>query len=938
MRSNADLIYRLLNRDYPETFSAYRPHTPDFHDVVHSQLPEGWKIERGDIWFYCGCSRTVAPLQGWKIHVSATSQNCRDVLEKVTAALFNHDDVSFKFAVDRSLLSLLNSKSWPRGGAGKFITIYPADSQRFAELIEEIYRVTAGMQGPYILSDQRYKDSQVVFYRYGGIRKHSTLGATGEKIHLLQSPDGDSIPDQRLAFPTLPAWEKPFLPADGRAKEPVESSANAEENSANAEEGGADKTDRKLTLSNGRFEIETAVSFSNAGGVYRAHDHHTGRKVVVKEARPHVNASADGYDAVELLKKEYRLLVAIADTHVAPQPVALFQEWEHWFLVEEFIEGTPMSRHSASSNILLRTRKTQSECDEWCAVFAGLCADLLRIVKVLHQRNIVFADLSPSNLIITAGGQELKVIDFEGAHQPGFDRAVNIYTPGFVSRHRLAGGPATPEDDYYSAGAVLFSYLLPVNGLLHLNPEARRKILASVRKDIHLPVSIVDLINDLMDHRAPFVNRPACAPVVDVPQSHSTDAPVPSALDYNSVVHDVARHLNGIADYRRKDRLYPADPQVFATNPLSLAYGATGVAYALHKTTGRISQSAIEWILQHQVTPGEYTPGLYLGMSGIAWSLLEMGITDKAEEIFRMALEHPLAYKTPDLFHGIAGWGMTALRFFLKTGKEIYLEQARKAGKELMQSGTQTDKGYCWHSSGQNPVGLAHGSSGIALFFLYLYLATNHERYLAIGLQALDFDLATAVRTRDEGLSWGKTAGSVSPLFPYWRFGSAGVGVVTARFQFLIDSSRYHSILEKIFIDADRKYAVFPGRFAGLAGLGDFLLDMHDFSGEPRFLKSANQVAEGIMHFRVERDGTAFPGELPSRLSCDFGTGSAGIALFLNRLLGNQNNDFMLDELFQKPAWGKLHTGQLPERRRVDNLQPPDVVPEAVQLFTCGRK
>ena len=79
--------------------------------------------------------------------------------------------------------------------------------------------------------------------------------------------------------------------------------------------------------------------------------------------------------------------------------------------------------------------------------------------------------------------------------------------------------------------------------------------------------------------------------------------------------------------------------------------------------------------------------------------------------------------------------------------------------------------------------------------------------------------------------------------------------------------------------------------------MGEFLLDMHDFSGERRFLESANKVAEGIMHFRVKRNGSAFPGELSSRLCCDYGTGSAGIALFLNRLLGKQKSDFMLDEL-----------------------------------------
>ena len=395
--------------------------------------------------------------------------------------MFKYSDVAFKFSLDRSLLSLLNSKNWPRGGSGKFITIYPSDSCRFIDLIEEIDQATAGMPGPYILSDSRYKNSRVVFYRYGGIRPHTTLNARGEKIPVSNGPDGAVIPDQRLAYPVTPAWETPVLPVEGRE----------------------DAKSEALTLLQGRYTIEKALAFSNAGGVYHARDNHTGRRVVIKEARPCVNATTEDYDAVDLLKKEHRLLTVVADTGIAPQPLDLFQEWEHWFLVEEFIEGTAMSHHSAASKIPLRTRMTERDCREWNAMFSRLCANLITILKILHSRQIVFADLSPGNLIVSGNNQDLKIIDFEGAHQLGVDCPLNIYTPGFVSQHRVAGGEARIEDDYYSAGAVLLAYLLPINGLLHLNPLARQQFLASIRADIHLPKSIADLINNLMDQADP---------------------------------------------------------------------------------------------------------------------------------------------------------------------------------------------------------------------------------------------------------------------------------------------------------------------------------------------------------------------------------------------------------------------------------------------------
>jgi hypothetical protein len=48
------------------------------------------------------------------------------------------------------------------------------------------------------------------------------------------------------------------------------------------------------------------------------------------------------------------------------------------------------------------------------------------------------------------------------------------------------------------------------------------------------------------------------------------------------------------------------------------------------------------------------------------------------------------------------------------------------------------------------------------------------------------------------------------------------------------------------------------------------------------------------------QDGTiAFPSESLARISCDFGTGGAGIALFIHRLLTQSAPSFMLDELLE---------------------------------------
>jgi len=887
MRSRPNPLYGLLDRNYHENFSRYAPRQAELYDVVASKLPPGWEISRQGIWFYCSSGANTMPSQGWKIHVSATPANAREVLDRVIAVLFRRGQASFKFALDLGTLFLLNSKNWSRGASGKFITIYPPDNSYFLDLIEELHIATDGLRGPYILSDRRYKESGVVFYRYGGMQLRQALNVKGEKTPMLVGPDGSEVPDQRLPYPVTPEWATDVLlceepQGDGRS------------------------------LGAGRYLIEDVFGFSNAGGVYRARDSKTGKQVVIKEARPCITATGDGCDAVDLLKKEYRLLDHLKDARIAPQPVQLFQEWEHWFLVEELIDGISMASHSAMHNVLLRTRPAAHNYQEWYETFRALCASLARIMDVLHQRNIVFGDLSTNNLMVLKGNPELKLIDFEGACEIGVDRPISLYTPGFVSGDRLAGANGCFSDDHYAMGAVLLAYLFPLSGLLQLNPGSKHEVMASIQCDAWLPQSIAAMVLDLMDPDP--LRRPTPTKMLEIVENSPCLERVPARTeqvgqDFAAVIPKIVAHINEVATYDRKDRLFPSDPKLFVTNPLSLAYGASGVAYALHRVGYEVPQATLDWVLGQNITNDLYPPGLCLGLSGIGLTLLEMGAVKEAERIFRMSFSHHLLHEAADVFYGTAGWGMTNLRFFIRTGDELYLDKARTAGDQLLHTSRNVAGGKCWETFNEAKIGFAHGASGIGLFLLYLYLATNDERYLQVGQQGLEFDLAQGRATKDGGLSWPHTAGLESPLYPYWYSGSAGIGSALLRFYRLTGEEKHREILEKIFIDVDRKYAVTPGRFLGLAGLGDFLMDMYEFSGERRYVESARKVATGIMQFRLERHGIAFPGDFLARICCDLGTGSAGIALFLNRLLGRQSSDFMLDDLFEITSSGLSKSG-----------------------------
>lgn len=52
--------------------------------------------------------------------------------------------------------------------------------------------------------------------------------------------------------------------------------------------------------------------------------------------------------------------------------------------------------------------------------------------------------------------------------------------------------------------------------------------------------------------------------------------------------------------------------------------------------------------------------------------------------------------------------------------------------------------------------------------------------------------------------------------------------------------------------------------------------------------------------FTSSETALLFPGEMLSRLCCDYGTGSAGITLFLNQQLGRQKSNYILDDFLRR--------------------------------------
>jgi len=370
---------------------------------------------------------------------------------------------------------------------------------------------------------------------------------------------------------------------------------------------------------------------------------------------------------------------------------------------------------------------------------------------------------------------------------------------------------------------------------------------------------------------------------------------MPTRERLEGVRGEMARYIVATADYARTDRLWPAHFLVFRTNPMSVAYGATGIAVFLQAALGELPVPVAEWIRGQRVRAAGYPPGLLVGSAGVAYALTELGMDEQAAEAMEACYASPLLFRDATLFYGAAGWGRVSLYLHRRTGDERYLERAAEAAEFLVRTAERDDGGLFWTHAvdGKVHLGFGWGSSGVGLFLLEAGLAAGRDEWVEAATAALEFDLANRGEDR-YGWTWNDTRGGVLSL-PYWGHGSAGVGLVAARFHQALGDPRWLEVAERVAELAFVKWSILPSLVDGLSGIGEFMLDMHLLTGDEVHLERAHQIADTVLWYALERpEGTAFPGRWLNRISNDWATGSAGIGLFFDRLL-NPRPHFIAD-------------------------------------------
>ncbi|WP_412062990.1 class III lanthionine synthetase LanKC [Rubrivirga sp. IMCC45206] len=870
------LPYTLMSPEHFESLDRYVP-SPDWGARVRSVLGPKWSVQEGGFWTRATPPAYAPIAQGWKIHVSATPASAPVTLERVLPVLLD-EATAFKYVADPRMARLSTSKNWSRVSAGKFLVAYPDSEAAFVRLAERLADATRDLAGPYILSDKPLGDSRAVFYRYGAHTGVATLGPTGSLEHQLRTPDGLLVPDPRGAVYRAPAW----------ASDPFG--------------GGAAEERRGPIVLHGRYEVRSAIRYAGSGGLYRARDSQTGTDVVIREARPFMSPRS-GSDARDLLNKEARVLDAMAPTGLVPALIDVFDEWEHRFLVQEAVSGPSLWFHAAEW--YFRDREPLSDADLY-----GRLVDTFRQVAegvgAFHEQGILLRDLTRSNLLVPESGG-IRFIDFELAHEVGgSDPVVSGGTPGYRSPAQRRGDRPTEADDHYALGALLLDLVSFNVAGSELNPDGTLRVFDLAARDVGFPDALGRTVRGLM-HPSP-AERWSIARAVDALEAARGEpsstvpaifegarvrpcpAPEPSLrAALPALLDGVVAYVTAHTDTDREDRVWPSCPEAFTTNGVGLRHGAAGVAAFLRRATGAVPEGVDAWI-RASAHRRALPPGLMAGHAGLALYWLEAGDLDAAQAALRDASAgERLALSTPGLYDGAAGWGLAHLSVWAQAPASAALAAARRAGDHLVSAARPSSAGVYWDQEGTVRFGLGHGQAGVSLFLTYLARATGDPAYLDVAVAAMDDELSRAVEfdsltlwrfyTREGGVGVGSQV-------PHTEYGSAGVGTALVRLFAATGEPRFLEMAERCAHVATHRQTDKLWLDHGLAGFGEFLVDMAEYTGDEGYRHHAFAVAEGLLAARADRPaGAAFPGRGLARLSCGLGSGSAGVGLFLHRLL-----------------------------------------------------
>jgi lantibiotic modifying enzyme len=258
---------------------------------------------------------------------------------------------------------------------------------------------------------------------------------------------------------------------------------------------------------------------------------------------------------------------------------------------------------------------------------------------------------------------------------------------------------------------------------------------------------------------------------------------------------------------------------------------------------------------------------------------------------------------TADIISGSAGTGLFLIYAFHETGGWHWLDLAARAGARLIELGRPANGGLKWAMDPEFPrlmPNFSHGTAGIAYFLAALYRETKRAEFLDAALAGAKYLLSIAKTEGETCLIFHDEPDNNDLYYLGWCHGPVG----TARLFFLLsavagDTTWLHWVrkaangLRQSGIP-ERETPGFwnnAGICCGLAGVGEFFLDLYREMGDEADLDFSERVAARLLAKATVVDGRMFWVQAehrtrPEYLLAQTGymQGAAGIGSYLLRL------------------------------------------------------
>ena len=437
----------IANRHYFDVPDRLADNNSRFN-VSQRPIPADWIRQAIGLSIFLRPNSISLPQQGWKIHISVSPSDADELLEIVWAYCIQNS-IAFKFLRSRAAVFANSSKYWSRSASGKVITIYPVHDEQFTSILQDLAPRLARFKGPYILTDLRYGDGPL-YVRYGAFTKLWHVNEDGTRSLALQTPDQNYVVDRREPIFVVPDFVKA-----PRILEPY------------LRRSSEDEFDRFP------YEIETALHFSNGGGVYLARDPTSGSRVVIREARQYAGLDSRGEDAVARLTNEYNMLSRLHGLACVPKVLGHHTVWEHQFLAEEYIDGSTLLDEIIRRYPLVHPKPNEADLADYMSWARGTFDHLEAALRKIHSRDVKVGDLHPSNIIVSPTGRVV-IVDFEFGSQLSDLSPSRGGAPGFTGPSDLSA----EDSDRYALECVRLMVLLPIVPLLNLDLRKRRTLVS----------------------------------------------------------------------------------------------------------------------------------------------------------------------------------------------------------------------------------------------------------------------------------------------------------------------------------------------------------------------------------------------------------------------------------------------------------------------------